>query len=268
MTVTVHPTAIVDPGASLGADVVVGPFCRIGAEVELGDGARLVSHVVIEGRTRIGRNARIYPFAVLGMEPQDVKYRGEPTELIIGDNVLIREQVTFNRGTPGGGGVTRIGSNGLFLIGAHVAHDCTVGNHVIMSNHATLGGKVIVEDSVVFGGLAAVHQFVRIGRHAMIGGLAAVAQDVIPFGMVIGNHARLVGLNLVGLKRRGFSKDVINTLRNAFRTLFAGPGLLAERIARVEAEYQGEAEVMEIIRFIHGASRRSLCQLQKETRQI
>jgi UDP-N-acetylglucosamine acyltransferase len=262
MTVTVHPTAIVDPTATLGEDIFVGPYCHVGGQVTLGTGSRLISHVIIEGRTRIGCNAAVYPFAVLGLEPQDAKYRHEQTELVIGDNAIIREHVTINRGTPSGDGVTRVGKNVFFLIGAHVGHDCQVGNNVTMANGATLGGYVSVGDFATLGGLAAVHQFVRIGHHAMIGGLAAIGQDVIPYGLAIGNHGWLAGLNVIGLKRHGFSKQVIQRLRSVFRFLFHGGGLFVDRLAKTKVEYCNDYEVCEILNFIYSPSRRSLLRPQ------
>ncbi len=256
MTVIVHPTAIVDPAARLGANITIGPFCRVGSAVELGDGCKLLSHVVVDGHTRIGRNATIHPFAVLGTEPQDVKYRGEPTELVIGDNATIREHVSINRGTVPGGGVTRIGDNCLFLIGVHVAHDCQIGRNVILANHATLAGAVSVGDFAIFGGLCAIHQFVRIGAHAMVAGMAGVRQDLPPFGFALGNPAWLAGLNLVGLRRRRFPRQSIHRLRAGFRELFHGDGLFAERVARVGETFQDSTEVMAVVEFIRANHRR------------
>ncbi len=195
---SIHATAIVEPGAKLADDVRIGPYCVIGAEVELAEQVELVSHVVIAGRTRIGAGTKIYSFASLGGPPQDLKYKGEPSALIIGAKNVIREQVTMNPGTAGGGMVTRVGNNGLFMVGAHVAHDCKLGNNVIMANNATLGGHVEVGDHAILGGLCAVHQFVRIGPHAMIGGMSGVEHDVIPYGLVKGDRARLSGLNYGG----------------------------------------------------------------------
>src|SRR6516162_10889017 len=211
----IHPTAIVAPGAELAGDVVIGPYCVIGGEVRLGRRVSVWSHAVVDGRTTIGEGTRLFPFTSVGLEPQDLKYRGEKSELVIGCNNTIREYVTMNPGTAGGGMVTRIGNNCLFMVGAHVAHDCLIGNHVIMANNATLGGHVMVGDRVVIGGLAAVHQFIRIGAFAVIGGTSGVETDVIPFGRVKGDRAYLAGLNLVGLERGGFSKDQIKTMQKA-----------------------------------------------------
>lgn len=257
---SIHATAIVEPGAKLGDDARIGPYCVIGAEVELAEQVELVSHVVIAGRTRIGAGTKIYPFASLGSPPQDLKYKGEPSALIIGAKNVIREQVTMNPGTAGGGMVTRVGNNGLFMVGAHVAHDCKVGNNVIMANNATLGGHVEVGDHAILGGLCAVHQFVRIGPHAMIGGMSGVEHDVIPYGLVKGDRARLSGLNTVGLKRRGFSRKDIHDLRTAYRLLFAEEGTMAERIEDVAQLYGENQPVMDLVEFIRADSSRAICQ--------
>ena len=230
--VKIHQTAIVSDRAVLGDNVTVGPYCIVGDGVELDDGVSLHAHVVVEGSTRVGANTRVFPFACVGMPPQDMKYRGEPSRLEIGCNNIIREHVTVNPGTKGGGMLTRIGNNCLFMVGSHVAHDCHVGDHVILVNNATLAGHVDVGEWVIVGGLSAVHQYVRVGRHAMIGGMSGVENDVIPYGSVVGNRARLSGLNIVGLKRRGFSRDIIHSLRNAYRLMFAPEGTMAERLGR------------------------------------
>lgn len=254
----IHPTAIIDAAARLGRDVTIGPYCVIGPLVELGDGVRLVSHVSVAGKTRIGAGSILYPFASIGHPPQDQKYAGEVSELIIGENNVIREYVTMNPGTVGGGMVTRVGDNGLFMAGSHVAHDCIVGNHVILANNATLAGHVEAGDYAIFGGLSAVQQFVRIGAHAMIGGMSGVESDVIPYGSVLGNRAQLGGLNLIGLKRRGFSRDQIHGLRNAYRLLFADEGTLQDRAEQVAAQFSNHTEVMEIVNFVRSATR-SIC---------
>ena len=202
----------------IGDKVSVGPYSIVGPEVELDDGVELMSHVVVDGRTSIGANTRIFPFASIGLPPQDLKYNGEPSRLTIGCDNIIREHVTMNPGTEGGGMETNIGNNCLFMIGAHVAHDCQIGDHVILVNNATLAGHVTIQEWAIIGGLAAVHQFVRIGKHAMVGGKTGVAEDVIPYGSVIGNRARLSGLNIIGLKRRDFSRDDIHNLRKAYRS--------------------------------------------------
>ncbi|PWC87774.1 UDP-N-acetylglucosamine acyltransferase [Azospirillum sp. TSH100] len=260
MTVTIHPSAIVDPAAKLGEGVNIGPFCVVGPDVTLGDGVRLVSHVAVDGRTSIGADTVIYPFASIGHRPQDLKFHGEPSELVIGARNQIREHVTMNPGTEGGGMITRVGDDGLFMMGSHVAHDCIVGDHVIMANNATLGGHVTLGDYVIIGGLSAVRQFVRIGSHAMIGGMSGVENDVIPFGLVMGDRARLAGLNLVGLERRGFKKDDIHALRAAYRMLFGPEGTFAERVDEVGRDFGERALISDVLSFIRAKEARSLCQ--------
>lgn len=260
MTVTIHPTALVATAAKLGVGVTVGPFCVVGPHVELGDGVRLISHVVVDGRTSIGAGTEIYPFASIGLQPQDLKFHGEPSELVIGARNQIREHVTMNPGTEGGGMITRVGDDGLFMMGSHVAHDCIVGDHVIMANNATLGGHVTLGDYVIIGGLSAVRQFVRIGAHAMIGGMSGVENDVIPYGLVMGDRARLAGLNLIGLERRGFKKDEIHALRAAYRMLFGPEGTFAERVEEVGRDFGDRALVEDILTFIRAKEARSLCQ--------
>ena len=260
----IHPTAIVESGAKLGEEVTIGPYCIVGPEVELGEGVGLTSHVVVAGRTIIGPNTRIYPFASIGHPPQDLKYKGESSRLVIGANNVIREYVTMNPGTEGGGMVTQVGNNGLFMIGTHVAHDCKIGNHVVMANNATLAGHVEVGDWAILGGLSAVHQFVRVGHHAMIGGMSGVDRDVIPYGSVMGDRARLSGLNVVGLKRRRFSRESIHALRTAYRLLFAQEGAMAERLADVEAMFGDNEPVMDIVNFIRFDSSRAMCQPRAE----
>lgn len=255
----IHPTAIVERGAVVGDGASVGPYCVVGSEVELGAGVRLVSHVAVAGRTVVGAGTVIYPFASIGHPPQDLKFRGEPSRLTIGRDNVIREHVTMNPGTEGGGMETSVGDGCLFMVGAHVAHDCHIGSHVIMANNATLGGHVVVGDFAILGGLAAVHQFVRIGPHAMIGGMSGVEQDVIPYGLVTGERAALTGLNLVGLKRRGFERDEIESLRNAYRFLFGPEGTLAERVARVGSLYPGSRAVEDVTSFVERESSRGLC---------
>ena len=256
----IHPTAIVDAEARVAEGVFIGAYCCVGPEVVLGEGTRLLSHVVVAGQTEIGPNCHLYPFASIGHQPQDLKYAGEPSRLEIGANNVIREHVTMNPGTEGGGMLTAVGNNCLFMVGAHVAHDCTVGSHVILANNATLGGHVTVEDFAILGGLAAVHQFCRVGRHAMVGGMSGVEQDVIPYGSVQGNRARLTGLNIVGLKRRGFSRGEIAALRKAYRLMFAEEGTMAERLQDVADMYKDNEAVMEILNFIRADSSRAVCQ--------
>ena len=256
----IHPTAIVDPGAQLADDVVVGPYCVIGGQVVLDAGVSLKSHVVIDGRTTIGADTRIFPFASIGFETQDLKYKGEPSSLLIGRGNTIREHVTINPGTEGGGMVTRIGDHCLLMVGAHVAHDCQIGDHVILVNNATLGGHVVIEDHAILGGLSAVHQFVRIGRHAMIGGMSGVERDVIPYGLVMGDRARLTGVNIIGMQRRGFSRDDIQGLRSAYNVLFSSVRTLTERVDEVAERFGGIGPVDDIIAFIRADSSRAICQ--------
>lgn len=256
---TVHPTAIVDPSARLADEVVIGPWCTVGPGVSLAQGVLLVSHVVIQQDTRVGPRTAIHPFAVIGGDPQHNGYRGEPVRLEIGSDNVIREHCTFNRGTPQGAGVTRIGSNNLFMTGAHVGHDAIVGNNVVMANNATLGGHAHVADRVFLGGLCAVHQNGRIGQGAIVGGLAAVTRDVIPYGSAWGNHARLHGLNLIGLKRKGYDKDAIRRLLAAYRDLFEGDRVFSERLTHVAAVYADLPEIMEIVAFIREDGKRPLC---------
>lgn len=264
MSVQVHPTAIVEVGAELADGVSVGPFCTVGAQVRLGANTKLVSHVVVDGVTELGADNTVYPFAILGGPPQHTAYKGEPTRLVIGDRNLIREHATMNTGTVAGGGLTKVGSDGLYMIESHVGHDCIVGDQVILTKQATLGGHCEVGDFVIVGGLAAVHQRTRVGRHAMIGGLAAVVKDVIPYGSVWGNHAHLEGLNLLGLKRRGFSRETINTMRAAYRLLFADEGTFQERLDDTVETYSDCPEVMEIIDFIRADASRPLCLPERE----
>ena len=260
----IHATAIIEQGARLGEGAVVGPYCCVGGMVELGDGVRLHSHVVVAGKTTIGPNTHIFPFASIGHPPQDLKFKGEESELVIGANNIIREHATMNPGTAGGGMITRIGNNCLFMVGAHVAHDCDIANHVILANNATLAGHVAVDDFAILGGLSAVHQFCRIGRHAMIGGMSGVENDVIPYGSVTGNRARLDGLNIVGLRRRGFSRSEVAAMRKAYRLLFAHEGTLAERLEDVAEMYKDNDAVMDIVGFIRSDSSRAICQPKSE----
>jgi UDP-N-acetylglucosamine acyltransferase len=256
----IHKTAIVEPGARIDETASIGPYCLVGSEVELGPNVRLHSHVVVAGRTRIGANTRVFPFASIGHEPQDLKYNGETSRLEIGENNTIREHVTMNPGTEGGGMVTRVGNHCLFMVGVHVAHDCQIGDHVIMANNATLAGHVSIGDYAVLGGLVAVHQFVRIGPHAMIGGMSGVENDVIPYGSVMGDRARLAGLNIRGLQRRGFSRDDLQSLRSAYHLLFAEKGTLMERVDDVASLHNESRPVREIVEFIRADSSRAICQ--------
>lgn len=256
----IHPTAIVAPGARLADDVQIGPYCCVGPEVSLGEGVVLHSHVVISGWTEIGARTKIFPFASLGHEPQDLKYKGEHSRLIVGADNTVREQVTMNTGTEGGGMVTRVGDRNLFMVGVHVAHDCKVGNDVVMANNATLAGHVTVEDHVTVGGLAAVHQFCRIGAFAMIGGVTGVERDVIPYGLAMGDRARLTGINLRGLQRNGFSSEEISQVREAYKALFGGEGAFLDRVEATAAAFADSRPVMEIIDFIRCDSSRRIVQ--------
>jgi UDP-N-acetylglucosamine acyltransferase len=255
----IHATAVVDAGARLGEAVEIGPYCVVGPRVTLGARTRLLSHVNIEGLTELGADCVVHPFASLGGPPQHSAYKGEDTRLVVGARNLIREHVTMNTGSAAGGGVTRVGADCTFQIGAHVAHDCQVGDGVLMTNMATLGGHVTLSDYVIVGGLAAVHQNCRVGRYAFIGGGAMAVCDVIPYGMAWGNHAHLAGLNLRGLKLRGFSREEIHTLRAAFRAIFSGAGRLDERVSQVADAYAGWPQVMEIVAFIRADASRPLC---------
>lgn len=254
-----HPTAIVEQGARIGDGVRIGPYCLVGPDVELGDGVELISHVAVAGHTRIGAGTRIWPFASIGHQPQDLKYEGEVSSLEIGAGNMIREQVTMNPGTAGGGRITRVGDRGLFMVGAHVGHDCQIGNGVVMANNATLAGHVEIGDHAILGGLSAVHQFVRIGQHAMVGGMTGVEKDVIPYGSVIGNRAELGGLNIVGLRRRGFDRDTIHALREAYRAVFWGEGSLADRAAAAGRRWESVGPVGELVAFILADTTRSFC---------
>ncbi|MDZ4762042.1 MAG: acyl-ACP--UDP-N-acetylglucosamine O-acyltransferase [Alphaproteobacteria bacterium] len=258
MGVSIHSLSVVAPGAELGENVEIGPFCVVGAQARLGDGVRLLSHVSVTGATTIGPRTVIHPFAALGHPPQDLGFRGEDTRLVLGSDNVLREHVTMNLGTPGGRRETRIGDRGFFMAGAHVGHDCIVGDGVVFANNATLGGFVVVEDFVIMGGLSAVHQLGRVGKYAFVGGGAPLVGDVIPFGMV-DNHGHLHGLNLVGLKRRGFRREVINELRAVYRDLFHGAGQFDDRLTETAERYAALPEAMMIVDFIRAGQKRPLC---------
>lgn len=256
---TIDPTARVEDGAILEEDVAIGPFCNVGPNVRIGAGTRLASHVVIGGHTTIGANCEIHPFAALGLPPQDLSYRGEPTTLEIGESCVIREHVTINVGTAKGGGATRVGKRGFFMSSAHVGHDCVVGDDVIFATSATLGGHCQVGDQVYIGGLSAVHQFARIGRQAMIGGVTGVSGDVIPYGFAIGPRAYLEGLNMVGMKRRKFSRERLRKVRLFYNDLFHGSGLFSDRIRALQPRAADDPAIAEILAFIHDGNKRPLC---------
>ena len=256
----IHSSAVVEPGAQLGEGVKIGPFCIVGGDVELGDRCELISHVAVAGRTTIGPRTRIFPFASIGHQPQDLKYSGEPSTLKVGSDCIIREGVTMNPGTTGGGMATTVGDRCAFLANSHVGHDCRVGNNVIFSNNVMLAGHCTVGDFAIVGGGAAVIQFARVGAHAFLGGMSGLENDLIPYGMALGNRAHLSGLNIIGLQRRGFSRKEIQDLRRAYRLLFAAEGTLMERLEDVAVEFKDHAIVQEIIAFIRaGGGKRSLC---------
>ena len=256
MAVSIHPSSVVDPGAQLGTGVRIGPFCVIGAEVTLGDGVEVKSHAVVTGWTEVGAGSVIFPHATVGEVPQDLKYKGERTRLIIGARNRIREGATLHLGTEGGGGVTRIGDDNLLMAQTHVGHDSVLGNRVVLANSVAVAGHCQIGDDVIIGGLSGVHQWVRIGKGAIIGGVTAVVNDVIPYGMAVGARAELEGLNLVGLKRRGLDRAAINALRHAYQSLANGEGSFLDR-ARALAENPASPEVAEITAFILAGSDRS-----------
>lgn len=255
----IHPTALVEKGAKLGAGVKIGPFSLVGSDVTLAEGVELVSHAVVAGTTAIGARTRIFPFASIGHQPQDLKYKGEPCSLSVGADCIIREGVTMNPGTEGGGSVTTVGDGCAFLANSHVGHDCRVGNNVIFSNNVMLAGHCTVGDFAIIGGGAAVIQYARVGPHAFVGGMSGLENDLIPYGMALGNRAYLSGLNIVGLQRRGFSRTDIHDLRRAYRLLFAAEGTLMERLDDVSQEFSKHPIVQEIVAFIREGGKRSLC---------
>jgi UDP-N-acetylglucosamine acyltransferase len=261
----IHSTAIVEDGAVIGENVRIGPYCVVGPNVNLADGVILEAHVAVAGHTAIGPATHIFPFASIGHKPQDLKFAGEVTRLEIGANNQIREHVTMNPGTEGGGGVTRVGDNCLFMVGAHVGHDCQVGNHAILANNATLAGHVELDDFVILGGLSAVRQWSRIGTGAIVGGMTGVEFDVIPYGSVIGDRARLAGLNLIGLKRKGLPREQIHALRAAYRALFEGEeGTLRSRAEAVAAETGDQPLVKTVTDFILEKEDRRFCTPRSE----
>ncbi len=254
----IHPTAIIEDGARIGADVTVGPFSLVGREVSLADGVTVEARVIIVGRTSIGARTRISPQAYIGGDPQDLSFRGEDTGIEIGADCIIRENATIHRGTVHGRSMTTIGNHCFMMVGTHVAHDCVVGNHVILTNNAMLGGHVQVDDHAILGGAAAVQQRVHIGAHCFIGGLTGVERDVVPYAMAVGQHAVIAGINVRGLKRRGFDHAGIMALRGAFRMFFASHEQRTERIAAVERAYGDVAAVAPLIEFLRSAGERPL----------
>ncbi|OCG17257.1 acyl-ACP--UDP-N-acetylglucosamine O-acyltransferase [Gilliamella sp. WF3-4] len=255
MATEIHPSSVIEKGAKIGDNVKIGPFCFIGENVEIGDGTYLKSHVVINGHTKIGKDNQIYQFASIGEVNQDLKYRGEPTRTEIGDRNMIRESVTIHRATIQGGNLTRIGSDNLFMINAHVAHDCHIGDHCILANNATLGGHVQLDDHVIIGGMTAVHQFCVIGSHVMVGGCSGVAQDVPPYVIAQGNHATPHGVNYEGLKRRGFSKEALQAIRNCYKTLYRNGLTLEEAKVQIEAVAKQQPEAQLFIDFFTRSTR-------------
>ena len=255
MSVHVHPSAVVSPRAELGEGCHVGPFCTVGEEVRLGARVRLESHVVVDGRTEIGDDTHVFPFASVGLAPQDLKYRGEPSETRLGKRNRIREFVTVHRGTEGGGMITSIGDDCLLMAQAHVAHDCLLGDGVIMANAATLAGHVRVADGANVGAYSGVHQFCRVGREAYVGGYSVVVKDALPFALTVGNHARCYGLNTVGMKRRGYPPQTIEALHHAFRLLLSSKLNTTQAVARIRAEIEDSPEVAELVRFIETSQR-------------
>ena len=255
MSVYVHPTAVVSPRAEVGEGSHVGPFCTVGDEVRLGARVRLESHVVVAGRTEVGDDTHVFPFASVGLEPQDLKYRGEPAVTRVGRRCRIREFVTVHRGTQGGGMLTTVGDDCLIMAQAHVAHDCRVGNGVIMANAATLAGHVEVSDGANVGAYSGVHQFCRVGREAYVGGYSVVVKDALPFALTVGNHAKCYGLNTVGMRRRGYPRETVEALHHAFRLLLSSKLNTTQALARIRDEVRGSAEVEELVRFIETSER-------------
>ena len=259
----IHNSSLIDKGAVIGQEVKIGPFCYIGPKVQIDDGVELISNVHIEGNTKIGKRTKIFPFASIGTQPQDLKYKGEFNNLEIGEDNLIREYVTINPGTKGGGGKTIIGNKCLFMISSHVAHDCHIGNNVVIANNVPLGGHVSIEDSVVIGGNSAVQQFTRIGRLAMIGGMTGVLKDVIPFGLSFGNRNYLRGINLIGLKRKKYENKTIMELDSAYKKIFSSNNLY-KNLNKINGEYKDNDLVKEVINFIEKDKKRPICTPQSE----
>jgi UDP-N-acetylglucosamine acyltransferase len=255
MSVEIHPTAVVSARAEVGEGSYVGPFCTVGDEVRLGARVRLESHVVVDGRTEIGDDTHVFPFASVGLAPQDLKYRGEPAETRLGRRNRVREFVTIHRGTEGGGMLTSVGDDCLIMAQAHVAHDCRVGNRVIMANAATLAGHVEVSDGANVGAYSGVHQFCRVGREAYVGGYSVVVKDALPFALTVGNHAKCYGLNTVGMKRRGRPADTIEALHHAFRLLLSSKLNTTQALAAIREEVSDSREVEELLRFIETSER-------------
>lgn len=251
----IHPTAVISSGAQIGRDCSIGPFAIIGEEVILGNRVRIDGHCVIDGRTRIGDESHLFPFVSIGLPPQDLKFAGEQTETEIGSRTRVREFVTVHRGTAGGGGITRIGDDCFLMAQAHVAHDCLIGNNVIMANAATLAGHVLVADRANIGAYSGVHQFCRVGREAYIGGYSVVVKDALPFALTVGNHAKCYGLNKVGMRRRGYSRETLDALHHAFHLLLSAKLNTSQAIERIRADITNVPEVDELIQFVETSQR-------------
>jgi len=254
----IHKTAIVDPKAKISANVNIGPYSIIGPNVEIGEDTDIISHVSIAGHTKIGKKNKIYPFSSIGNNPQDLKYNGEKSYLEIGDSNTIREYVSINPGTDGGGGLTKIGNNCLFMVSSHVAHDCAIGDNVIAVNNVAIGGHVQIDDNAIIGGNSAVHQFIRIGKFAMIGGMCAVIRDVIPYGLVHGNRSVLQGINLIGLRRNNISNQDIALLSKAYKEIFKSENL-SENLKNLSEDFKNNNLVIEILKFIQKYKKRPIC---------
>ena len=259
----IHNSSIIDRKAKIGKNVKIGPFCYIGPKVQIGDNVELISNIHIEGNTKLEQGTKIFPFASIGTQPQDLKYKGEANSLEIGENNIIREYVTINPGTEGGGGKTVIGNNCLLMISSHIAHDCNIGNNVVIANNVPLGGHVTIEDSVVIGGNSAVQQFTRIGRLAMIGGMTGVLKDVIPFGFSFGNSNYLRGINIIGVKRKKYDNKKIMELDKAYKKIFSSKNL-QENLSKINGEYKGNDLVTEVTNFIAKDKKRPICTPQSE----
>ena len=252
---TIHPTAVVSPGAKLGDDCFIGPYCIVGDEVVIGDNVRLESHCVVDGRTWIGDGTQVFPFVSIGLASQDLKYEGEPSETRIGARNKIREFVTIHRGTAGGGMLTKIGDDCLIMAQAHIAHDCLIGDGVIMANAATLAGHVIIEDRANVGAYSGIHQFCRVGKEAYIGGYSVVVKDALPFALTVGNHAKCYGLNITGMKRRGYSRSTIDALHHAFHLLLSAKLNTSQAVERIKSEITDSPEVSYVLQFIEESKR-------------
>jgi len=252
---TIHPTAVVSPKARIGEDCFIGPYCVIGDDVEIENGVRLESHCVVDGRTTVGAETHVFPFVSIGLASQDLKYKGEPSETRIGKRNKIREFVTIHRGTAGGGMLTQVGDDCLIMAQAHIAHDCVIGDGVIMANAATLAGHVVIGDRSNIGAYSGVHQFCRVGREAYVGGYSVVVKDALPFALTVGNHARCYGLNITGMKRRGYTRSTIDALHHAFHLLLSAKLNTTQALERINEEITDSPEVADLIRFIKDSTR-------------